>query len=82
MVEPENQIFLAIFTLLVTSSPLFPTKEMSNLFFLRGSWISPATISGAPEMPGISTSVPYLSSRSSATMLPTPSGGPSSWTAL
>lgn len=36
-VVPENQIFLAIFTLDVTSAPSIPTKEMSNLFLVKGS---------------------------------------------
>ena len=36
-VVPENQIFLAIFTLDVTSAPSIPTKEMSYLFLVKGS---------------------------------------------
>ena len=76
-VVPANQILLAIFTLSFTSLPFIPTNVMSYLFLVRGSWTSPLAITGEPGIAGNSTSVPYLSNRSTTSSLPTPSGGPS-----
>lgn len=76
----ENQIFLPNFTLLLTCLPLIPTNVMSNSLLKKGSWISPFTITGSPGMPGMSTSIPCLSKRSSFSSIPTLSGKPSSCT--
>ena len=59
-VVPANQTFLAIFTLVFTSSPFIPMNVMSYLFLVRGSWTSPFAITGEPGMAGNSTSIPYL----------------------
>ena len=57
--------FLAIFTLVFTTSPSIPTNVMSYLFLVRGSWTFPPAITGVPGIPGISISTPYLSNTSS-----------------